>query len=236
MIVAPLASALDAQGRGDEVAVLLKRGTKYTMAFAYFGAAFIFCLGPDFIRVWMGAAYGPVSGKVLRILAVAQFMSLTELMAAHLLYGLGKHRLNTWYTLIEAALNLGASLILVRSFGIYGVAAGTTLSAIVVRGFMFPAAFLKVFQVRWQDYLTSSILPCIGPTVALVCGVLLMKWLVPIHGYGTLLLSAAAGSALSLPFLWNITLNSSERQRLLQVVANRLRPADHQISVTKSPL
>jgi len=213
-IVAPLASELDAQGREQETAHMLVRGSKYALLIGYLGAAALCCLGPDFIRIWMGPSYGPVSGTVMRILAVGQFVALTEMMAAHLLYGLGKHRVNTWCTLGEAAVNLGASIALARPFGIYGVAAGTTAAAVIFRGWIFPAAFLKIFRVRWWDYFKSSVVPSIPPTIGFVLGALLMKGLVPINGYGTLVLSAMAGLAVFVPSLWFGALDANERQRI----------------------
>ena len=124
MIVAPLASHLDAQGDSHKVSLLLTRGSKYVLLLAYLGCASLLCLGTDFIRLWMGEEYALRSGKVVVILAVGLFFSLSENIIAHLLYGLGKHRLNVWCTGAEAILNLSASIFLVRHFGIYGVAAG----------------------------------------------------------------------------------------------------------------
>jgi len=214
MIVAPLASHLDAQGHSQGVGELLTRGSKYTLLLSYLGCAGLLCLGSDFIRLWMGNAYAVRSGKVVIILALGLFFSLTENVGGHLLFGLGKHRLNVWCTLGEAALNLAASIILVRHFGIYGVAAGTGLAAVVVRGWFFPNAALKIFHVRWKEYLVSSVLPTIVPTLAFSAGTLALRHFIPVRGYGTLVLVAIGGIIVYLPFLLFLGLDAGERKQV----------------------
>ena len=214
MIVAPLASHLDAQGHSQGVGELLTRGSKYTLLLSYLGCAGLLCLGSDFIRLWMGNAYAVRSGKVVIILALGLFFSLTENIGGHLLFGLGKHRLNVWCTLGEAALNLAASIILVRHFGIYGVAAGTGLAAVVVRGWFFPNAALKIFHVRWKEYLVGSVLPTIVPTLAFSAGTLAIRHFIPVHGYGTLVLAAIGGIIVYLPFLLFLGLDAGERKQV----------------------
>ena len=214
MIVAPLASHLDAQGHSHGVSQLLKRGSKYTLLLSYLGCAGLLCLGPDFIRLWMGDEYAVRSGKVVIILTLGLFFSLTENIGGHLLFGLGKHRLNVWCTLGEAALNLAASIFLVRHYGIYGVAAGTGLAALVVRGWFFPNAALKVFQVRWREYLAASVLPTVIPTLAFAGGILATRHFIPVHGYGTLCLAAMGGIVAYLPFLYGMGLDAGERAQL----------------------
>jgi O-antigen/teichoic acid export membrane protein len=214
MIVAPLASHLDAQGHSHGVSQLLKRGSKYTLLLSYLGCAGLLCLGPDFIRLWMGDEYAARSGKVVIILTLGLFFSLTENIGGHLLFGLGKHRLNVWCTLGEAALNLAASIFLVRHYGIYGVAAGTGLAALVVRGWFFPNAALKVFQVRWREYLAASVLPTVIPTLAFAGGTMATRHFIPVHGYGTLCLAAMGGIVAYLPFLYGMGLDAGERAQL----------------------
>ncbi len=214
MIVAPLASHLDAQGHSHGVSQLLKRGSKYTLLLSYLGCAGLLCLGPDFIRLWMGDEYAARSGKVVIILTLGLFFSLTENIGGHLLFGLGKHRLNVWCTLGEAALNLAASIFLVRHYGIYGVAAGTGLAALVVRGWFFPNAALKVFQVRWKEYLAASVLPTIVPTLAFAGGIMATRHFIPVHGYPTLFLAAIGGVIAYLPFFYAVGLDAGERRQL----------------------
>ena len=214
LIVAPLASELDAQGRHDEVGQLLVRGTKYTLLIGFLGTVSLLCIGPDFIRVWMGVQYGPSSGLILRIMVVSQFIALTEMMATHLLYGLGKHRINVYCTLAEAVINLGASIVLAKRYGIYGVAAGTTVAAVLVKGTVFPMLFLRVLKVDWREYLRFGIFPNILPTLGFAAGSLAMHDLVPIHNWPTFFLSTAAGLALFAPAAWFTTIDDTERERL----------------------
>jgi len=235
MIVAPMASHLDAQGHSRGVSQLLTRGSKYTLLLAYLGCASLLCLGTDFIRVWMGNAYAMRSGKVVVILAIGLFFSLTENIGAHLLFGLGKHGLNVWCTGAEAVLNLTASIFLVRHYGIYGVAAGTGLAAVVVRGWFFPSAVLKIFHVTWKEYLTKSIAPTVGPTLAFAAGSLWTRHFVPIHGYATLCLAGIVGLFFYLPLLWFLGLEVAERDRIKDKLNGLLRKRAEKTAIADVP-
>jgi hypothetical protein len=124
-------------------------------------------------------------------------------------------------------LNLAASIFLVRHYGIYGVAAGTGLAALVVRGWFFPNAALKIFQVRWKEYLAASVLPTIVPTLAFAGGTMATRHFIPVHGYGTLCLAAIGGVTTYIPFFYTIGLDAGERgqlrSRLKGYLSTRLR-------------
>jgi O-antigen/teichoic acid export membrane protein len=160
------------------------------------------------------------------ILKMGLFFSLSENICAHLLFGVGKHRLNVWCTGAEALLNLTISLLFVRRFGIYGVAIGTTLAALLIRGWFFPNAVLKVFHVRWAEFLEKSVFPTIIPTLAFAAGALSVRHFVPVHNYPTLLLSLAAGLLFYIPFLWLFGFAARERKELRAYLLRLLtRPA-----------
>lgn len=157
-VIAPVVTGLDTQGRADELRGVVLNGGKYILLLAYFGATTLLFVGPYFIGVWMGAGYIESSGPVLQIIALSVFASATAHIPSQSLYGLGKHRVNVWCTAVEAVINLSVSLTLIRYFGIYGVAAGTLVSVFIVRGFIFPAGFLKIFGIGWRDYVSKSLL------------------------------------------------------------------------------
>ena len=224
MIVAPLASHLEAEGTSGGISELFCRGTKYVLLLGYLGCAALLCFGTDFIRVWMGNEYAVHAHYVIRLLTLGLFFSFTENIGAHVLFGLSRHRVNVWCTGAEGIVNLAASLILVRRYGIYGVAAGTMLAAILVRGWFFPQQCLQIVKVRWQQYLRVSFVPTLVPTVSFLVGGLITRHFLPGNSYGALAVAAAGGMLLWIPALVMIGLDHNERQQLLRQLDTWLRP------------
>jgi O-antigen/teichoic acid export membrane protein len=210
-IIGPLVSALDAQGQTERIGHVLVRASRYVLLIGYLCAAALLVFGKDFLRLWMGAQYGARSGSVLLILAATQFVGLTQNVPGHILIGLSKHKLDTWCTSVEAGLNLVLSLILVRRFGIAGVAAGTAIAVVVVRGFFFPAAYLHIFRVPWARFVFGAVLPATGPALMFTVVALALRQMVGVRDFSLLALYAACGAAASLPVAWFVTLDEVDR-------------------------
>jgi len=211
MIIAPLASAADAVGEAHQVGAMLIRGTKYSLIVGFFGTALLLGVGRDFIRLWMGPRFAGPSGTVLVILSIGLIVSVTQYASSHILYGLSKHRLNLNWTIVESVLNLGFSLGLVRHYGIFGVAAGTTVANALVRGFFFPNSFLKFLNVQWKDYLGHAVAPALAPAAVFWGIIETWKKYLGIANYAALAIAVVVAFLISTPFLWSLGLDRSDR-------------------------
>ncbi|MEO5935992.1 MAG: oligosaccharide flippase family protein [Terriglobales bacterium] len=216
-VMAPIVGGLDARGQGGDIRNLVLRGGKFATLFGYFGATLMIFIGPQFIGVWMGREYIETSGLVLQIMAFSLFGSATAHMPSHSLFGLGKHRVNVWCTAVEAVINLSVSLFLVRRVGIYGVAAGTLVASFLVRGIIFPAAFLSIFGIPARDYLSKLLLPAVAPTVTLAGALYFaLRWLT-VDSYPELVGMVIYGTAVFGAMTWWLALEPAERQRFRQL-------------------
>jgi O-antigen/teichoic acid export membrane protein len=221
VIIAPLASSLEAVGETEQVGRMLIRATKYSLIVGFLGVAAMLGLGTSFIHIWMGPRFADRSGMVLVILAVGQLVSCTQFAGGHILFGLSKHRMNLSWTFIEAALNLGFTLALVHRYGILGVAAGTTIANTLVRGWFFPRAFLKLLGVRWYEYIWRGIAPAIFPAASFLLGIILFRAFYPIDTYLHLSFALLSGIGLSLPALWFFGLDQADRKLVLESISKR---------------
>ncbi|MGD0921704.1 MAG: polysaccharide biosynthesis C-terminal domain-containing protein [Terriglobia bacterium] len=213
-IVAPLTSATEGSGHTSELSSLFLRGTKYVLLVAYpINVAFL-VVGPDFIRLWMGREYGATSGTVLIILAAGQFVCFTQYVGGHMLYGLSKHGSLVRFTSSEAVLNLALSLALVRQFGIYGVALGTTVAAIAVGVLFYPRAFFRNLSVRGSEFFRFCIVPVLLPTLAFTGGLLIVRLLISTDRVFGLAMAGAGGLAFYVPCVWFFGLDEGERDRI----------------------
>jgi O-antigen/teichoic acid export membrane protein len=101
----------------------------------------------------MGPQYSEISGTVLQILLISQFLGIANGTAGSIMMAIDKHKPVAKWAVIEAALNLGLSILLVKTIGIYGVAWGTSLAMILVHLTFWPKYVREVLDVRVRTYL-----------------------------------------------------------------------------------
>jgi O-antigen/teichoic acid export membrane protein len=215
MVVAPLVSSLEAVGDSTQLGNVLVRGTKYSVTVACFGCAAFLGLGNEFIRLWMGSRFETPSGTVLMILTLGVMFSCTQFVATHILFGLSKHRINVGWTMVESILNLGFSLVLVRHYGIFGVAAGTAIASLLVRGWFYPRSVLKALGIPGGVYFKRGALPAIVPAVSFLAAAWSYNRFFPIQDYFNLMLAFLLGSLLFGATVWVLTLDESDRKFII---------------------
>ncbi len=128
----PLISALQAKGKRQEIQSVVLKGARFT-TLAILPIVLTFILrGSSFIGLWMGPQFGPHSGAILRILAVALWAQGGYSIVVSTMFGLNRHKGLVPFFLVEAIVNLGLSIWLVQRIGIIGVAWGTAVPGLVV--------------------------------------------------------------------------------------------------------
>lgn len=152
----PLASSFEADGKQEHLRRLLIQGTRVALLIALAVGLTLFFRGPTFIGLWMGNQYASVSGRVLRILLLAQFFAIANYTSANIAYGLHKHRPVALWSAVEAAANLCLSLLLVRRIGIEGVAWGTTIPALLIHVLFWPRYICRTLAMPLREYTWQS--------------------------------------------------------------------------------
>ncbi len=152
----PLASSLEASSRFEELQKLLMRGTQATLAISLPISLTLLFRGKTFIGLWMGPQYSEISGTVLQILIIAQIASVATNTAGSIMMAIGKHKPAALWTVVEAVVNLGLSLVLVKTIGIYGVAWGTAISNALLNVFFWPRYVHKVLGVPERQFVLEG--------------------------------------------------------------------------------
>jgi O-antigen/teichoic acid export membrane protein len=174
----PLASGLDASGRSDDLQKLLLRGTQAALGLVLPICVTLLLRGKTFIGLWMGHQYSEVSGTILQILIVSQFFTIANSTAGQIAYGIDKHKSVAKSAIVEAAINLSLSIVLVKTVGVYGVAWGTTLSMALVHLAFWPLYVRKTLGVSIRKYLWegwTKITLCAVP-FGIVCAIADKYW------------------------------------------------------------
>jgi O-antigen/teichoic acid export membrane protein len=196
-VLMPTTSDLGARNDHAAVGRLLEVSTKYMLLIALPAAWCFLILERSFISLWMGPGYA-ASFPVLVILTIGMLAHFMEMPAHTVLLGLCKHKVVAFFTLIQGLANIGLSLILVRRFGIIGVAIGTTVPMILLTGLALTVYFHRFLKLSLLSYLRRSCVSAVliqGPFVAL---------LLIVHDYyipATLIACFGAVAIAGLPYL-----------------------------------
>ena len=172
-VLLPMASVADAQQDFDQLRRLLVIGTKYCVAVILPVSFAYIVLGETFITIWMGAQYGPASGKVLSILTIGYFGFLSQFVANVIFIGLGKLKYIAYMNIGLAILNIVLSIIFVKWLGLYGSAIGTMIALLVSGSIVFPIYICRTVKLGFMQYVLKSYLrplilslPFLGAVIA----------------------------------------------------------------------
>jgi O-antigen/teichoic acid export membrane protein len=157
----PAISASEARGDLRAVRGYFLTGTRLVLYIVLPIEAGLLLLGKPFLARWLrGMDVADLAGPSLWVLAAPLALTIAQSVAARVLYGMGQIRLFARMALAEGVVNLLLSLILVRQFGIVGVAWGTTLPHV---GFCLFAIFhaATLLDIRPREYLREWALPAV---------------------------------------------------------------------------
>ena len=150
-------------------------------------------LGLPFLRMWIDTPWVGRAFQVTLIMLPAYFIELSSGPGGALLAGAGKLRGVATLTLVEAAINLALSVALLHWFGIYGVAFGTAIPMILVRGLVFPWLLRRTLGIPIAQYLRTHARALVAFVAYAV--LVLPSLLLPIKGPLSFILAGLLNSA-----------------------------------------
>jgi O-antigen/teichoic acid export membrane protein len=222
----PMIVASDAGQRPDRLRLLLVQGTRVSLALAVPVCFGLGVMADRVIGAWVGPNFGG-SVIVTQLLLAVVLVRVGLGSATALLKGGGGHALLAWTNGITAIVNIVLSVLLIKPFGLVGVAVGTlapvTISAVFV---LFPAACRRI-GMRTLDVARQAVFPAVWPVIAS----LVIVWIG--HPFVTTLPTIAAlllGSGLAYELLFfGVALDSAERRfywiKLTELIGRRWRVA-----------
>ena len=173
-ILFPMIVDSDAANQQHRLQQILVQGTRFSLGFVVAIATALIVLADPLIRAWLGPRAEEVAGAipVLQILALAVAVRVGGATGTTILKGAGQHRTLAFVNLSTGVVNVLLSALLIRRFGLVGVAYGTLAPiAVATMGILWPAACRRVglpigLAVR------RAVLPALWPV--LPAGALLM--------------------------------------------------------------
>lgn len=207
----PVAAGLHAAGDRVGLQNLWLRMTKYTAAITWpLGWSLGLCAGP-ILHAWVGesfaAHYAVVQVLVASFIVTAHNHTAFGVLGAMRRFGPIVQR----YAVPQAVLNLLLSLALVGPLGIFGVAVGTMLPAVLLE-YTFLSFVLGELDLEWADFWRGVVRPTLAPTAAFLPALAAFAALGPQSPW--LLVVAAASSIVYAGLFWR-GLQREERDDLV---------------------
>lgn len=216
-ILMPMAAALEARsdrGRLQKLFITLSRS-----AVAVYGFVFLSLVlyGREFISLWMGEEFSGAYA-ILLALTAASFSQANNAVAGSLARGMGRLRVLTWVVVARAVINVPLSVILLRQYGIFGVALATMVVHFTA-DIILALYYSRLFAVRVPELLSAVHLKALIALLPYaVVAISLKHFLGPIDSWGELVPVVAAGSLVFMAAFWTYTMGQGEKLRLRTAV------------------
>jgi O-antigen/teichoic acid export membrane protein len=156
-MMAPVFSQYEGRGDYESIRRNFLHVTKFAVILSVFIGSGIIFYGNPFIQRWMGPGFDS-SYQVAVILTVAYTVALMQTPGIGLLYGISKHHFYSVANMAEGILNLVLSLILVKHYGIYGVALGTAIEMLIFKLVIQPVFICRSIGMDVSVYYVKTIL------------------------------------------------------------------------------
>lgn len=184
----------------------------------FIGCALIF-YGKDFIIRWVGVEYIG-SYQVLVVLTIPITIALTQTTTYSLLYGISKHKFLSYTNIGEGVANLILSLLLVKPFGMIGVAWAMGIPLFISKIFIQPWYTSRVLGMPFLEYSWTLLRPSIfGLGAFLLPGAFFYSFLRP--DFGNLLIFSLFHLVIYslVVFFWGVV--PEERLKLVNLIRNK---------------
>jgi O-antigen/teichoic acid export membrane protein len=212
-VLFPVIVDSDASQQKVRLQQILLQGTRLSLVMVVPIAAALVLLAHPLIHAWLGPAKAPALAgavPVLQILAFAVAIRVGNATGTTVLKGAGEHRMLAFVNLGTGLANVVLSILLIKRFGLVGVAAGTLIPIAFSAFFILYPASCRRVGLPLSYALTHSVLPAVWP--AFVVGLVLAG--TRLISSGTLLavvLQAFGGGLLYLALFFTVAIGRHDR-------------------------
>lgn len=218
-IAVPVFSYQQAKGDHDSIKTTFLNLTRISTIFAVFVGASILFFGEQFINVWMGPQYHD-SFVVLAIMAVPTIFVAMQGPASGVLVGTSRQRFFAIAHTGEMIIGLLLSVVLVKFYGIFGVAVGLAIAELIFGGLLRP-----VYACKYIDLPISVYIKMLASTIGkLLVPLLIWFALAKPHisaDYASIFTIAGLQVLIFMPFIYFSILKKEDRLALSKALRTR---------------
>lgn len=151
-VLIPRFAALSETGDTEGTRRLLQRTSLYSGLACALILVNVIVLGPQFLNVWLHKPWTPQSAMIMLLFVPSDWIALLSGASKSLLAGTGQLKRLAFFVSGEALCNLVLSVLLIKPFGIVGVALGTVIPCAFFQGVLFPLLLKRETGMSVSDY------------------------------------------------------------------------------------
>lgn len=176
---------LHADDKESDLVQLYVRGSRLTGMAVFLLTGCLAAFGEPFLAIWQGSAFTAGDwrnrpGVVLLILLAAFLPRLLSNMTSQLFYATNRLRPLAWISVLEGVLKIVLSLLLVRPWGLAGVAISNLIPMLLFEGVAMPLILFRTYSFALGPYFRNVILrPLIAGATAFAAGTVLVAYWPP---------------------------------------------------------
>ncbi|HEU4689774.1 MAG TPA: oligosaccharide flippase family protein, partial [Vicinamibacterales bacterium] len=199
-----------ARNRLDRLREILVQATRLQLATCVPMASITAMLAPAIVLAWVGPRFES-SVVLVYLLAALVIVRMGTHTARTVLMGTGQHKMVAVWSVVVALINLPLSIVLVRRYGLPGVAIGTLIpSTIVNLAVLFPAACRRI-ELPLSQALRDALWPTLWPAVLPCVMLFYMRPWIGTSVWRIVLAAAMAGIVYAMVFLGLAIANEERR-------------------------
>jgi len=217
----PAATELDAQGDRVGLANLYLVSSKFVFLGSILCGSMAILWAREFFQLWLGAAYAepaayPSVATLFGLLLFGSMVSVAQRIGYQVLLGIREVGLLAALFAAEGVMNLVMSIVLVRSYGLIGVALGTLIPAVVFEGILQPFFVCRALRISLSAYCREVLFRPAIVALLLVLVLVSFTLLEPLTQWSSLFMWASASSLMASVIVVSAGLSRSERESLLK--------------------
>jgi O-antigen/teichoic acid export membrane protein len=172
----------------------------------------------------MGPQYAEKSYIILAVLLIPQIYSLSQFSTEEVLLGTARHRFFSVVVVVEALCNLILSIILIKPYGILGVAIGTSVPVVIFRVLFSPIFVKRITGYSFWKYLQESLLSPLALAIPIAIAAILLEKFLRAESLWEFFLQALLLILIYYLLAWRLEIEKSVkdsiRNRLKKLTAN----------------
>ncbi|HSK10114.1 MAG TPA: oligosaccharide flippase family protein [Vicinamibacterales bacterium] len=174
----PVVVGLGARDDRDRLRTTLLHGTRLSFGLVLGVTVCLVGFASPLVYYWMGPTFDEAL-PALFALAVAGVALVALGPLGNILLGTGRHRLVAFTALAEAIVNVALSLLLVRHWGLAGVALGTAIPAVASNVFVLMPVACRSLGVPLLRFVREAALPGLLSAIPASAAVVLLRVFAP---------------------------------------------------------
>lgn len=179
-VLSPHIAALYGKGDMEGVRRLFLVSSRYALVPAVAVATPFVIYGGDILRLWIGPSVSD-GGPVLSVLCLGMALMTPQVVASSFLTYTGRYLHTSRPIIAGAILNVIASSVFVKLFGVVGAALGTLVAIVIADVFWILSIALREMGLKPVAYLKEAVLPVVPGALVYTGAMFIAHQVVPPH-------------------------------------------------------